>query len=88
MMMVMMITFICLVRSGTSVCISLCAVLIYMYSTSAPYKLRLPSFFLLLIFIGIWLLYNVVLVSAVKQSESVIHIDIHICIHAQLLGRV
>ena len=43
---------------------------------------------LLLIFIGIWLLYNLVLVSAVKQSESVIHIDIHICICAQLLGHV
>ena len=34
------------------------------------------SIFLYLIFIGIQLLYNVVLVSAVQQSESVIHIHI------------
>ena len=30
--------------------------------------------FLKLIFTGVWLIYNVVLVSAVQQSESVIHI--------------
>ena len=30
--------------------------------------------FFKLTFIGIWLIYNVVLVSAVQQSESVVHI--------------
>ena len=35
-------------------------------------------FFFKLIFIGVWLIYNVVLVSAVQQSESVIHIHVSI----------
>ena len=33
-------------------------------------------YFFKLIFIGVYLIYNVVLVSAVQQSESVIHIHI------------
>ena len=40
------------------------------------FRLRYFSFFFKLIFIGIQLIYNVVLVSAVQQSESVIHIHI------------
>ena len=36
----------------------------------------LGLFFLKLIFIGVQLIYNVVLVSALQQSESVIHIHI------------
>ena len=34
------------------------------------------SFLLRLIFIGVWLIYNVVFVSAVQQSESVLHIHV------------
>ena len=34
------------------------------------------TIFLKLIFIGVWLIYNVVLVSGVQQSDSVIHIHI------------
>ena len=36
-----------------------------------------PTFFFKLIFIGVWLLYNVVLVAAVEQSESVTRILIY-----------
>ena len=41
------------------------------------------SFFFFLIFIGVELTYNVVLVSGIQQSESVIHI--HISILFQIL---
>ena len=41
------------------------------------------SYFFKLIFIGVQLIYNVVLVSAVQQSESVIHL--HISILFQIL---
>jgi len=34
------------------------------------------SFFFFLIFTEVWFLYNVVLVSAVQQSESVVHTHI------------
>ena len=33
-----------------------------------------PGYFLYLVFIGVWLIYNTVLASGVQQSESVIHI--------------
>ena len=43
---------------------------------TASKKTETSLSFLKLIFIGVWLIYNVVLVSAVQQSESVIHIHI------------
>ena len=36
-----------------------------------------PCDFFFLIFIGVWLSYNVVLVSGIQQSESVVHILIY-----------
>jgi len=41
-----------------------------------PYQFPFPfyHFFFLINFIGVLLIYNVVLVSAVQQSESVMHI--------------
>ena len=46
--------------------------------TNTHVNLFLFLFFLILklIFIGVWLIYNAVLVSGVQQSESVTHIHI------------
>ena len=46
------------------------------FSTTAP--LGKPPIRFLKKFFGVYLLYNVVLVSAVQQSESVIHIHIYL----------
>ena len=42
----------------------------------AHHSAQQGSFFFFLIFIGVELIYNIVLVSALQQSESVIHIPI------------
>ena len=60
------------------------------FNTTAEYIL-----FFLLIFIGVWLLYNVVLASTAQQNESAVHIQIsppfglpsHLAYHSAL-GRV
>ena len=61
--------------------------IVFLHRCSFPLLLffsPLRFFFFFLIFVGVWLLYNVILVSAVQQSESVICIHIHSCMHAQL----
>ena len=49
----------------------------------SPRDLSLSLFFFL--FIGVWLTYNVVLVSGVQKSESVIHVHISILLPYRLL---
>ena len=53
------------------VCVSM-FVWIYMYT-----YIYIHHMSFLLIFIGVYLIYNVVLVSSVHQSESVIHLHIY-----------
>ena len=44
----------------------------------AKHKVVLESFFLRVIFISVQLLYNIVLISAIQQSESATHIHIYL----------
>ena len=57
-------------RGGGEVRVDLC-------EFSSPKQTVYPSFLSLFFLIGIELIYKVVLVSAVQQSDSVIHIYIH-----------
>ena len=49
---------------------------VYSFVWEYPVIQALSLFFVVLILIGVYLLYNVVLVSAVQQSESAIHTHI------------
>ena len=62
-------------QAHTNISSVMCDNLPHLTTGTFPKKVLFIYFYFLNIFIGVWLIYNVVLVLGVQQSESVIHIS-------------